>query len=88
MLIFLIGTPAVMHSRTLTRHKSASTEYLEKLQSKFHALCRRACAHAVIDTVDVTLHEVVLRISRLIHLEAYEPANLERLLTSIASEPL
>lgn len=88
MLILLLGTSDVMYSRTLDRHKKASPEYIRRLQATFETLCRRAGPYTVVDTVDVTVHEVVRRISRVIHLEPYEPANLEGLLASIVTSPL
>lgn len=79
MVILLKGNSGVLHSRTIDRHKQGSVMYLDKLQENFETLWNMNGAQvAIVDTVDVTIPEVVKRVARIIHLDDYRTSDLAR----------
>jgi hypothetical protein len=87
--ILLEGHPATMFGRTVDRHKEGSVEYIQALQNRFRALWRLAPKGVLfIDTHDLTVNEVVRRVSRLVHLNSYQAANLGSVLDSVQSSGL
>jgi hypothetical protein len=83
-VIFMRGNPAVMHVRAFDRHKDGSPEYLEKLQEYFAALWKiPGCGVRALETVDMSLSEVVRAISRIVHLEHYSTVDLTETLRSV-----
>jgi hypothetical protein len=87
MVIFLKGSPDVMHARTLDRHKNATPQYVERLQEAFSALWS-ACATGVvsINTTDLTERDVVQRVAQIIHLGEYQTVDLDNLVRRAEGE--
>jgi hypothetical protein len=89
MLVLLTGSAEVMHGRTLDRHKHADPGYIERLQNRFKALWSSLSnSVVVINTIDVSIPEVVQKISRVIHLGDYNEAQLEEILNSVEKSGL
>jgi hypothetical protein len=77
MVCLLRGSPDVMHTRTLGRHKGATKQYVALLRWKFDLLWREPRDGIVeIDATDLTERDMVRSIARLVHLGAYRTVNL------------
>jgi hypothetical protein len=85
-VIFMRGNPDVMHVRAFDRHKGGSPQYLAKLQEYFDALWNvPGVGVRVLETVDMSLAEVVRVISRIVHLEDYSTVDLAETLRVVAT---
>jgi hypothetical protein len=84
MVILLTGSPDVLYSRTIDRHKDGSSKLLGNMQERFSALWSLGTSPpSHIDTVDVPEAEVAKRISRVVHLDEYRPISLSAVATKV-----
>jgi hypothetical protein len=87
-VVLLTGKPEDMEARVVGRHKESKADVIEEMQGKMRRIFAGPGAPSEVNTWGLSIHQVVKRVARIIHLEEYKPTNLTKLLHRIESDGL
>jgi len=82
-VVFLTGDADVLEARAVSRHKDFKPKGLGEQQRRLEAVFPQADGVTVIDTREKGISEVVRRVARIIHREAYTEDDLQRKLDAV-----
>lgn len=87
MVILLKGDKEVIASRVRTRQKSKvldyNSNYIEEMYKKFDDILGQIKGKIFIETNELSIHEVVKRVARIMHFEKYEEGDLHSILDKL-----
>jgi hypothetical protein len=77
-----------MEARVVGRHTGSKADVIDEMQGKMRRIFASQGAPNEVNTWGLSIHQVVKRVARIIHLEGYKPTNLNKLLNRIESDGL